>query len=117
MIGWIYEINWLLIVMLMIGVPIGTEFGRRRVEAEGGIYSFLPLRTHRLLGVATCFSGALVAESAKVAVKMPTAYHVWMLIFATAAAFILFAIFSGLEFKLAKRAVKAAQTGGKPGKG
>lgn len=108
MIDWIHEVNWFLVIGLTMGVPIGTEFGRRRVEAGGEIYSFLPLRTHRLLSVVSCFSAVLLMESAKVAVKLPSVFHVWILIFATAAAFILFAIYTGLEFKLAKRAVKEA---------
>jgi len=43
-----------------------------------------------------------------VAVNMPTTFHIWMLISATAASFIFFGILSGLEFKLAKRALKEA---------
>lgn len=108
MIDWIYEINWLMIIMVTIGVFFGTEFGRRRQEGKGEIYSFLPLQTHRLHGVAAAVSAGLFIESAKVAVKMPTTFHVWMLLFIVAAAFIVCLAFTGLEFKLAKRALKEA---------
>ena len=117
MAGWLHEIDWIMIVMVTIGVFFGTEHRRRGVVAEGGIYSFLPLRMHRLSGLSMTLSAGLFIESAKVAVKMPAALHVWMLIFATTAAFILFAAFAGLEFKLAKRALEAAHAGGGKSKG
>lgn len=119
MTNWIQEINWILIIMVTIGVLVGTEFRRRTEQAEGEIYSFLPLRMHRLLNIAFCFSAGLLLESATIAVKMPTTFHVWMLIFATAAAFIIFGIFTGLEFRLAKQTLKqmAPDTARKPMQG
>ncbi len=112
MAGWLHEINWLMIVMVAIGVFFGTEIRRHGVVAEGGIYSFLPLRMHRLLMLSMILSAELIIESARIALKTPSAFHVWILFFATAAAFILFAAFAGLELAQAKRALRAAHAGG-----
>ena len=102
MIEWLAEINWITVVCVAVGMLVGMELGRRRIETRGEIYSFLPRSTHRVLMLGSGLSGILCYEAARVAVSMPTTFHVWMLIFAAAAAFILFGISNGLELKAAK---------------
>lgn len=110
MIDWIHEIDWLLIVMVTIGVAIGTELRRRVDTGEGEIHSFLSPRTYRVAVVLAGASVGVFFEAAKVAVTMPTAFHVWMLVGASVVAFVSAMVFSGLEFRMAKRAVKEAAT-------
>jgi len=110
MIDWIQEIDWLLIVMVIIGVVVGTELRRRTVTGDGEIHSFLSPPTYHVGVVLAGVSMGLFFEAAKIAVTMPTAFHVWMLIGASALAFVSLMVFTGLEFKMAKRAVKEAAT-------
>ncbi|MDA7946157.1 MAG: hypothetical protein MPJ78_01625 [Hyphomicrobiaceae bacterium] len=111
MIEWLAEINWIMVVSVAVGVMAGVELGRRRSEAKGAIYSFLPRPMYRLLNLGTALSGALFFEAARVAVDMPTAFHVWMLLFFTAAGFILFGISTGLELKSAKALLNPSEEG------
>jgi FtsH-binding integral membrane protein len=108
MIEWIQEINWFLVFTISIPIVIGNEFQRRRAEAEGEIYSFLPRGTYRIVNLALAFSGAMLAASATVALKQPTTFHVWMLIVMIAASIVNLIAFNNLEMKWAKRAVADA---------
>ena len=112
MIEWLSEINWMLVVFVTAGCMAGGELGRRRVEKKGETYSFLPRSTKRVLDLGSVLSGVLTYEAARVAVSMPTSFHVWMLIFAAVPAFILFGISNGLELKAAKALLDSSEEGG-----
>lgn len=111
MLEWLAEINWMLVVFVTAGCMVGGELGRRRVEKKGERYSFLPRSTKRVLDLGSVVSGVLTYEAARVAVSMPTPFHVWMLIFAAGAAFILFGISSSLELKAARALIGTPQEG------
>ena len=110
MIEWIQEIDWFLIVMVAIGVVVGTELRRRAVTGEGEIHSFLSPRVYRVAVVLAGLNAGLFYQAAKIAVTMPTTFHVWMLVGVSTAAFVCLLVFTGLEFRMAKRAVKEAAT-------
>lgn len=111
MLEWLAEINWMLVVFVAAGCMAGGELGRRRAEKKGETYSFVPRSTKRILDLGSVLSGVLAYEAARVAVSMPTSFHVWMLIFAAGAAFLLFGISSSLELKSARALIGASQEG------
>lgn len=111
MLEWLSEINWIMVISVTAGVLGGMELGRRRAEKRGEIYSFLPRSTHRILTLGSGLSGVFFYEAARMAVSMPTTFHVWILIFFAAVAFIIFGSTSGLELKSAKALIAGEEKG------
>ena len=95
-------INWLLVLMLPLGVLAGTELKHRRRQAAGETCSFLPVWTHRALTYAGVAGMVLFAEAARVAWDDPSQETVFTMILAALLAFVSMTERSDRELRAAK---------------
>lgn len=96
-------VNWVSVLILPLAVAMGAELGRRRQEAAGKTYSFIPRWIHFALTSLMVAAVVLFFEAASVSLEDPSPSNLWILILSgTASQIILVAIAAG-ELRYAKK--------------
>ncbi|MCB1506208.1 MAG: hypothetical protein KDJ47_14615 [Hyphomicrobiaceae bacterium] len=100
-------INWLTVLIIPLAVALGSDFNRRKQEAAGHIYSFIPRWPHlaltMLMGVSVC----LFFEAARVCLNDPSRFNLWFLIVSGTVSQILLLAISAGELAHAKKRLEA----------
>lgn len=96
-------INWALVLTVPVAVAVGAEIGRRRLEAAGKIYSFIPRRWYRVLVLLMGAAVVLFFEAARVTLAEPSSANVWLLILSGTAAQIFLVAMHAEECRYAKK--------------
>ena len=96
-------INWVLVTIIPLAVTAGTEFNRRKQEAAGKTFSFLPRSLHLPLTALMGVSVTLFFEAARVSLGNPSSFNLWLLILSGVASQIALIAMSGSELFFAKR--------------
>lgn len=96
-------IKWVLVAAMPFAVALGTEFGRRKQETAGRIFSFVPRRVHLPLSILIGASVVLFLEAARVSISDPSPFHLWMLILSGVASQVGQVAMSAAELWYAKR--------------
>ncbi len=99
-------INWALVLTVPVAVAVGAEIGRRRLEAAGKIYSFIPRRWYRALMLPMGAAVVLFYEAARVTLGEPSSTNVWLLILSGAASHIFLVVMHAEECRYAKKHVR-----------
>lgn len=96
-------INWALVLTVPMAVAVGAEIGRRRLEAAGKIYSFIPRRWHSVLILLMGSAVVLFFEAARVTLAESSSTNVWLLILSGTAAQTVLVAMHAEECRYAKK--------------
>lgn len=99
-------IDWFLVLAVPMGVLVGAEFKRRKMLAAGERYSFVPIRTQRILTFVGLFGMVLFGESTRVAWNDPSQETVFSMVLAAVLAFTGMAVLGERELRGARRALR-----------